>query len=79
MDLRFLSIIPICVILAGCGSRYDELSLEEVSSAKESAPESEVLSDARPPQEADGCTYQDGTAVSSVSAEDAALPDTIWV
>jgi competence protein ComEA len=42
MNLRFLLIIPLCIILTGCGSRYEELPLGEVSASETEEPGSDV-------------------------------------
>ena len=42
MNLRFLLIIPLCIILSGCESRYEELPLSEVTAADTSASETSV-------------------------------------
>lgn len=40
MDLKNLLIIPLCIVLGGCGSRYEELPLSDVNVSEDAVPES---------------------------------------
>ena len=40
MDLKILLIIPLCIVLGGCGSRYEELPLSDVDVSEDAVTES---------------------------------------